>query len=80
MAGHKGGSGGKPAAYQQAEIGLALFDLQHDVGETEDVKASHPEVVAKLQALGERMRAELGDGQRRGVGVRQAGRLARREK
>jgi len=70
LAGKAGGLDGAPAPYQQAKIGLALFDLQADLSETKDVAADHPEVVARLQALAERMRVELGDGNRAGSGTR----------
>ena len=64
-------------AYQQARIGLALFDLESDVGETTNVASQHPEVVARIEDLADRMRAELGDSatKQKGSGVRQAGRL-----
>lgn len=78
LAGQPGGTGGLPAPYQQASIGLALFDLENDPGETTDVAAEHPEVVARLQALGDRMRADLGDSatKQKGAGLRRPGRLA----
>ena len=41
-----------------------------DVGERHDVAADHPEVVERLTALAERARAELGDHDRIGSGVR----------
>jgi arylsulfatase A len=36
---------------RQAPGKLALYDLAKDVGETTDLAAQHPEVVAKLSAL-----------------------------
>ena len=39
----------------------ALFNLEHDLGENENVAAQHPEVVARLQKHAEVIRAELGD-------------------
>ena len=66
---------GIPNAYKQARIGLSLFDLENDIGETTDVKDDHPDVIAEMQRLGEAMRAELGDGKRKGAGVRPPGRL-----
>ena len=77
LAGKPGGTGGTPVPYQQAEIGLALFDLEDDVGETADVAGQHPEVVAKVKELAERMRAELGDSstKQKGTGARPPGRL-----
>ena len=77
LGGRPGGTGGIPVAYQQARIGLALFDLESDVGETTNVASQHPEVVARIEELADRMRAELGDSatKQKGSGVRQAGRL-----
>ncbi len=75
MAGKPGGKNGIPTRYAAAKIGLALFDLEKDIGETTDVKANHPEVVSKLRALGEAMRNELGDTNRKGKGQRSAGQL-----
>jgi arylsulfatase A-like enzyme len=36
-----------------------LYDLEADLGETTDVAAAHPDVVARLRGLAERMAAEL---------------------
>jgi arylsulfatase A-like enzyme len=75
LQGKPGGSGGRPAPYGQASIGLELFDLESDVGETTNVADRHPEVVARLQALAEKARDDLGDAsqKRRGNHVREAG-------
>ena len=75
MAGRPGGTGGIPTRYSQAKIGLALFDMEKDIGETTDVKAKHPDIVKQLQALGEKMRNELGDNGRQGTGLRPPGQL-----
>ncbi len=77
LAGRPGGTGGMPVPYQQAKIGLSLFDLDHDIGETTDVAGEHPEVVEKMKKLADAMRAELGDSstKQKGSGVRQPGRL-----
>ena len=75
MAGRPGGTGGIPTRYSQAKIGLALFDMEKDIGETTDVKAKHPDIVKQLQALGDKMRNELGDNGRTGSGVRPPGQL-----
>jgi arylsulfatase A-like enzyme len=78
LAGRPGGKGGSPAAYHQAKIGLALFDLETDPGETNNVIDQHPDVVAKINRLADRMRAELGDSStgQKGSGIREPGRLA----
>jgi arylsulfatase A-like enzyme len=61
MAGRSGGTGGKGAKYEQAKIGTALYDLEKDVGERNDVAAENPEVVERMMKLIEKMRGELGD-------------------
>ena len=78
MAGRPGGKAGVPTNYSQVKIGLSLFDLDTDIGETTDVKDKHPKVLARLQALGQEMRKELGDQSRKGSGQREPGRLAKR--
>ena len=79
MAGRPGGTGGKPTRYSQAKIGLELFDLEADIGETTDVKDKHPEVLQKMQTLADAMREDLGDSTRKkpGNGKRSAGKLYR---
>lgn len=55
----------------------ALFNLKADIGETRDVAAEHPEVVAKLLKLAEEARADLGDTltKRKGANIRSVGKL-----
>ena len=79
--GRPGGTGGKPVRYTQKKIGLALFDLVADIGETTDLADRHPEVVKRLQALAEKARDDLGDAatKRKGKNVRQPGRLEKGE-
>lgn len=57
----KPGNDGTPNGYTQGKTDLALFHLVEDIGETKDVKDQHPEVVARLQALADKCRQELGD-------------------
>lgn len=54
----------------------ALYDLESDIAESQDVAAQQPEVVAQLAALADNMRADLGDSSRNapGSGRRPAGR------
>nr|WP_299381100.1 sulfatase [Allomuricauda sp.] len=47
-----------------------LFDLKLDMGETKDVSAQHPEIVAHLEQLAENMREDLGDKGQLGKGWR----------
>jgi len=77
LKGHPGGFGGRPIPYQQAKIGLSLFDLDSDVSETKNVISQYPEAVKELTAAAERARQELGDKltKRTGNGIRPAGKL-----
>ncbi len=62
LAGKPPGSGGRSVPYKyDAQTGLELYDLQNDVGETTDVAAEHPEIVARLQKYVEQARETLGD-------------------
>jgi arylsulfatase A-like enzyme len=69
------GSGGTSGAMVEKQTGLALYDLEADVGEKNNVAGQHPEVVAKLEKLAEVARADLGDALtgKKGSGVRAAG-------
>jgi arylsulfatase A-like enzyme len=49
---------GKQAA--KTSPGLRLYDLDAEIGEQTDVAAQHPDVVAKLKALADKMAAEIG--------------------
>jgi arylsulfatase A len=49
---------GKQAA--KVPAGLRLYDLDGEIGEQTDVAAQHPEIVAKLKALADKMAAEIG--------------------
>ena len=77
MAGRPGGTDGIPTDYSQAKIGLALFDLSKDIGETTDVKDDYPEVLKKMQDLADDMRTDLGDSLTKvdGEGLRSPGKL-----
>ncbi len=77
MAGRPAGQGGQPGEYDYgARIGLCLFDLAADPGETRDVAAEHPELVARLMQAADIMRAQLGDmlSQTPGTELREPGR------
>lgn len=71
------GSDGKPGPYQDREIGLSLFDLEADPGETTDVASRHPDIVARLTRLADAARADLGDSTTKqpGKNVRPPGQL-----
>jgi arylsulfatase A len=59
MAGRPGGTGGVPTKYTQAKIGLSLFDLEKDIGETTNLKDRYPDVTERLSALGKAFDADL---------------------
>jgi len=70
------GAQGKPGKDAKEKIGNALFNLEEDPGETNDVSGRFPDVVTRLTSLAERARDELGDSGtgRKGTGVREPGR------
>ena len=72
LAGQPGGTGGIPAKYESANVGIELYDMKSDRSETKNVAQDHPEVVARLQAAAEVWRTDLGDKltDRKGNGVR----------
>ena len=59
MAGQPGGKGGIPTNYSQAKIGLSLFDLEKDIGETTDLKDRYPNIMEDLSNLGKAFHANL---------------------
>ena len=67
---------GKGKAAAEASLDQPrLYDLDADIGETTDVAAQHPDVVARLRGLAERMAAELCGP--KATGVRRAGEVER---
>ena len=74
LPGHgKGNSPGKVPA-EVASPGARLYNLDQEIGETNDVAAAHPEVVARLQKLVAVMADDLGT-EKLGPGVRPPGRI-----
>jgi len=55
------GRGSKPGKYANGKMPGALYDLESDIGETNDVSAQFPDVVARLRAIAEAAREDLGD-------------------
>lgn len=53
----------------------SLYNVRDDLGETKDVSAQHPDIVARLTALADKAREDLGDLGREGKGQRPAGRV-----
>ena len=52
---------------------IKLYDLEADIGETNNIADEHHEVVKRLLALAEKARQDLGDVNRKSVGQRPAG-------
>lgn len=76
--GAAGKAKGKAAAKGNPKVppaGLQLYNLDTDIGESQNVAAEHPDVVQRLQALAEAMQADLGT-RDAGPGVRPLGRVA----
>lgn len=73
----KPGSSGQPGPYEDRTIGLSLFDLEADPGETTNLAEKHPDIVAQLTRLADAARDDLGDSatKRTGKNVRPPGRL-----
>ena len=71
------GMDGAMGTYGAGTIEQSLFNVEVDPFEKDDVSARHPDVVAKLSALAERMRDDIGDSnpKRVGRGVRLAGKI-----
>ena len=62
MMGQLPGQDGLPGKYNTGvKIGLELFDLESDIGESRNVADQHPDVVARLSHLADSMRSVLGD-------------------
>lgn len=74
--GRAGGQDGIPVKYDNRQIEQSLYNLETDAGESRNVASDHPDVVAELSALAEKIREDLGDGPRKGSGVRPAGKIA----
>ncbi|MGE0610574.1 MAG: sulfatase-like hydrolase/transferase [Pirellulales bacterium] len=71
------GRDGLPVKYAEAAIGTELFDLAEDPAEKHNVADGHPDIVARLQALAEQARQDLGDSAtgQQGKNVRAPGNL-----
>ncbi|MFG0290580.1 MAG: sulfatase [Rhodopirellula sp. JB044] len=61
LAGEQGGADGMPSRYQMRNAELALYDLDNDPAETNNVIDMYPEVVSFLTEEAKRYRETLGD-------------------
>ncbi len=61
LAGSAPGNDGKPGPYKTAKTELALFNVETDLSETTNHADRELDVVRRLQALANLMRADLGD-------------------
>lgn len=79
LAGRPGGRDGKPAGYRQVTLSKPeLYNLDCDIGETNNVADQHADIVGRLQSFAEKAREDLGDSltNRKGTGVREPGRFS----
>jgi arylsulfatase A-like enzyme len=79
MIGQEPGRDGIPGKYDySAATELALFDLEQDISESNDLSGEYPDVVARLSRLADAERQELGDKLTgiEGTGLREPGRVA----
>jgi arylsulfatase A-like enzyme len=76
--GKPGGKGGLSVPYESAKTGLELYDMKSDRGETKNVAAEHPDIVARLSVAADAWRKALGDEltKTKGTEVRKHGMLA----
>jgi hypothetical protein len=73
MKGQKQGADGTPGIYAQKKTELVLYDLQNDVGETEDVSGKYPEITKRLKNAANDFIKELGEHNQKGNATRPAG-------
>lgn len=74
MIGQTPGKDGIPGKYRALPVGLELYDLTADIGETKNLAESESKVVEELQDKADKIRAELGDSLKKikGTAVRPA--------
>ena len=78
LAGHGKGMNPGKVASETASPAARLYNLDQDIGETNDVAAAHPDVVERLQKLVAAMSDDLGT-EKPGPGVRPPGRVSQHQ-
>lgn len=79
MIGQESGKNGIPGKYKQIKIeSIELYDLRSDLGESKNVAAENPVVVAQLQSFVDEIRNDLGDSllKLQGKGTRSPGKVS----
>jgi len=71
------GKNGLPGPYARGKTGLALYDLENDISEKNNVAETYPDIVARISDLAEKAREDLGDSltKRQGRHVRPPGKI-----
>lgn len=64
MEGQALGKDGSAGRYKALQVGLELYDLKKDSGESKNLAMDQPEILAMLQGKADVIRKELGDGLR----------------
>lgn len=70
------GNDGLPNGYRMTRTSLCLYDLEKDIGQTNNVVLEYPEVTARMYDLADRITADLGTSNNPGPGVRPPGRIS----
>ena len=75
--GKTGATGGKPNGYNKKQIGVSLYNIRQDIGESKNLADSEESVVELLKQKADFIRAEIGDTNTRqkGTGIREPGKL-----
>ena len=68
MIGQAPGKDGIPGKYRALPVGLELYNLAEDIGETKNLAETEGKIVTELQAKADQMREELGDSLQKKVG------------